>query len=65
MHYKAVPVLAVCLYLQCQLPLDEVGKFAGLFAELEARQAEYGFESYGIGITTMEEVFLPVAENGA
>ena len=51
--------------LKCQLPLSQVNAFPELFAELEANQQSYGFESYGIGITTMEEVFLRVAENGA
>eukprot|EP01048_Picozoa_sp_COSAG05_P007167 COSAG05_NODE_498_length_9248_cov_20.530003_8_plen_977_part_00 len=50
--------------LKCQLPLAEVAVFPELFAELEARQDSYGFESYGIGVTTMEEVFLRVAHEG-
>jgi ABC-type multidrug transport system ATPase subunit len=50
--------------LKCQLPLTEVSAFPALFAELEAKQQQYGFESYGIGLTNMEEVFLRVAEEG-
>jgi hypothetical protein len=48
--------------LKCQLPLAQIGAFPALFAELEANQQQYGFESYGIGLTNMEEVFLRVAE---
>eukprot|EP01043_Picozoa_sp_COSAG02_P127403 COSAG02_NODE_64766_length_259_cov_1.287500_1_plen_80_part_01 len=32
-----------------------------MFAELEAQQQQYGFDSYGIGLTNLEEVFLRVA----
>jgi ABC-type multidrug transport system ATPase subunit len=50
--------------LKCQLPLAEIGKFPALFAELDGNQQHYGIESYGIGLTNMEEVFLRVAEEG-
>lgn len=44
-----------------QLPMEEVDKFPKLFDELDARKRELGFESYGVSITTLEEVFLKVA----
>ena len=47
--------------LKFQLPLSRVSEFWPLFEELESRQDDLGFESYGIGMTTMEEVFLRVA----
>eukprot|EP01052_Picozoa_sp_SAG31_P012759 SAG31_NODE_753_length_12340_cov_8.786619_5_plen_1730_part_00 len=50
--------------LKFQLPLDRVGVFEELFADLDSRKPELGFESYGVGITTMEEVFLRVAKEG-
>lgn len=44
-----------------QLPMEEVDKFPKLFDELDARKKELNFDSYGVSITTLEEVFLKVA----
>jgi len=37
-------------------------KFPALFRELEQRKDELRIDNYGIGVTTLEEVFLKVAE---
>ncbi|XP_075758760.1 phospholipid-transporting ATPase ABCA7 isoform X2 [Pelodiscus sinensis] len=39
------------------------GAFGELFRELDARLGELGFSSYGISDTTLEEIFLRVAED--
>eukprot|EP00730_Choanoeca_flexa_P008671 TRINITY_DN12519_c2_g1_i12.p1 TRINITY_DN12519_c2_g1~~TRINITY_DN12519_c2_g1_i12.p1 ORF type:complete len:1527 (+),score=451.98 TRINITY_DN12519_c2_g1_i12:2-4582(+) len=44
------------------IPKDSVSVFPKMFEELEARQQELNIMSYGMSITTMEEVFLKVAE---
>lgn len=38
------------------LPLDGTSKFAALFQELDESLAKWGFDSYGISCTTLEEV---------
>ncbi|MES1908431.1 MAG: hypothetical protein MHM6MM_001373 [Cercozoa sp. M6MM] len=43
-----------------RLPLECSAQFPDLFDELDARQAELNFESYGVSVTTLEEVFLRV-----
>lgn len=45
-----------------QLPMDSVDRFPKLFDELDSRKKEFAIESYGVSITTLEEVFLKVAE---
>ncbi|TYZ68281.1 hypothetical protein PybrP1_002937 [[Pythium] brassicae (nom. inval.)] len=47
-----------------QLPLDSTGQFATMFEALDDRLAEFGVLSYGISVTTLEEVFIKVAEAG-
>uniref|UniRef100_A0A914PDV4 ABC transporter domain-containing protein n=1 Tax=Panagrolaimus davidi TaxID=227884 RepID=A0A914PDV4_9BILA len=44
------------------LPQKDRSKFAGLFQKLEQTQNLYGIASFGIQITTMEDVFLKVDE---
>uniref|UniRef100_A0A8V1AE68 P-type phospholipid transporter n=2 Tax=Gallus gallus TaxID=9031 RepID=A0A8V1AE68_CHICK len=41
------------------------GAFGELFRELDARLGELGISGYGISDTTLEEIFLKVAEDGA
>jgi ATP-binding cassette subfamily A (ABC1) protein 1 len=43
-----------------QLPLDCVNTFEKLFNSLDDNLDSLGIESYGISITTLEEVFLSV-----
>ncbi|KAF0736806.1 hypothetical protein Ae201684_006963 [Aphanomyces euteiches] len=47
-----------------QLPLDCSHLFAKMFAELDDKLDELGVLSYGISVTTLEEVFIKVAEIG-
>ena len=44
-----------------QLPMDKVDKFPKLFDKLDEKKKKLKFESYGVSITTLEEVFLKVA----
>ncbi|OQR91613.1 ATP-binding Cassette (ABC) Superfamily [Achlya hypogyna] len=48
-----------------QLPLDASPVFPALFATLDTDAARLGVVSYGISVTTLEEVFLTVAEQAA
>ncbi|TMW64055.1 hypothetical protein Poli38472_014172 [Pythium oligandrum] len=47
-----------------QLPLDSSSEFAGMFAELDANLSQLALLSYGVSVTTLEEVFIKVAEAG-
>lgn len=40
------------------LPSERSSEFENMFMEMNERQQELGFLSYGISVTTMEEVFL-------
>ena len=48
-----------------QLPLESTHKFQGLFDELDANLQRLGISSYGVSVTTLEEVFLNVAKIAA
>eukprot|EP01135_Chromosphaera_perkinsii_P011449 Nk52_evm25s2402 gene=Nk52_evmTU25s2402 len=48
--------------LTCVLPKSSAVSFASLLKDIDARQAELGFLSYGLSVTTLEEVFLTVGE---
>ena len=48
-----------------QLPSDATPKFQKLFDELDASLKDLGISSYGISVTTLEEVFLNVAKIAA
>jgi ATP-binding cassette subfamily A (ABC1) protein 3 len=43
-----------------QLPFAASGHFAPLFAALDANLVGLGVRSYGISVTTLEEVFIKV-----
>ncbi len=43
------------------LPLTEVEKFSDLFEQLEARPEALNVKSFGVTLTTLEEVFLKLA----
>ena len=45
-----------------QLPFTGSGFFVGLFEYLDANSEQLGVRSYGMGVTSMEEVFIKVAE---
>ena len=42
------------------MPKAESPRFAALFDELEKDRGHLGIQSYGVSVTTMEEVFLRV-----
>lgn len=42
-----------------------IDKFQAMFEELDAKKRELKYANYGISITTMEEVFLKVAQSDA
>ncbi|KAH3745165.1 ATP-binding cassette transporter subfamily A [Pelomyxa schiedti] len=44
------------------LPLAAVGSFAQLFKILDSKEERIGLESYGVTMTTLEQVFLKLAE---
>ncbi|XP_037078455.1 phospholipid-transporting ATPase ABCA1-like [Pollicipes pollicipes] len=44
------------------LPMASVSQFPELFADLEKRQTQLGVQSFGISLTTLEEVFLHLSE---
>ncbi|KAF8072728.1 Abca17 [Scenedesmus sp. PABB004] len=46
-----------------RLPKEAAGAFPALLRELEARAAALGVSSYGLSVTTLEEVFLAVADH--
>ena len=45
-----------------QLPFEEEANFEALFNGLDARRAHLGIESYGIAITSLEEVFIKIGK---
>ncbi|RLN48979.1 hypothetical protein BBJ28_00019753, partial [Nothophytophthora sp. Chile5] len=47
-----------------QLPLASSSQFASMFAEMDRRLKRLGLLSYGVSVTTLEEVFIKVAELG-
>ncbi|ETI52083.1 hypothetical protein F443_04692 [Phytophthora nicotianae P1569] len=47
-----------------QLPLHSSSKFASVFAEMDRQLGTLGLLSYGVSVTTLEEVFIKVAELG-
>jgi hypothetical protein len=47
--------------LKFRLPNDESSLFEALFFEMEENRDKHGIQSFGISLTTMEEVYLKVA----
>ncbi|KAF1329508.1 Abc transporter a family member 1, partial [Globisporangium splendens] len=45
-----------------QLPLASSSEFAPMFAEMDQQLPRLGLLSYGVSVTTLEEVFIKVAE---
>ncbi|XP_077866667.1 phospholipid-transporting ATPase ABCA3-like [Saccoglossus kowalevskii] len=45
------------------LPRENTPQFTGLFKTLEENLSSLGIDSYGISVTTMEEVFMKAGEN--
>ena len=59
---KANLLSDVSAEISFQLPINTLNMFSELFKELDERKDELGILSYGVSITTLEEVFLKVAE---
>jgi ATP-binding cassette subfamily A (ABC1) protein 3 len=51
----------ISMEIKFRLPNEQSGLFEGLFKEMEDEKAQYGIQSFGISLTTLEEVFLRVA----
>ena len=47
-----------------KLPLSQASGFAELFTKFEQQKEQLGIEQFGVSVTTMEEVFIRVAEEG-
>jgi ATP-binding cassette subfamily A (ABC1) protein 3 len=45
-----------------QLPINSSSQFASMFAKMDASLSKMGLLSYGVSVTTLEEVFIKVAE---
>ena len=58
---EAVLISKVSAEILMQLPLTAISKFPTLFGELDKNSKPLKVLSYGISITTLEEVFLKVA----
>ncbi len=50
--------------LSYRLPLAASAKFPNMFDALDSKLSALGIETYGVSVTTMEEVFLQVAAAG-
>jgi len=50
--------------LALRIPLEQSAKFPDLFEELDEKQEALGLDSWGLSVTTLEEVFLKVAHGG-
>lgn len=44
--------------LSFRLPHDSTGTFPALFDDLDSNKQKLGISSYGVSVTTMEEVFI-------
>ena len=60
---SAEKVTDVGMELSFILPSSDASKFPDLFDKLESTKASLGIGSFGVSITTMEEVFLKVGED--
>ena len=59
---EAEQVTDVAAELSFILPSSSTPSFPDLFDKMEATKAELGILSFGVSITTMEEVFMKVGE---
>lgn len=48
-----------------QLPNAAINRFKDFFIEMDSMKGELEIKSYGIGVTTLEEVFIKVGDGGA
>ena len=59
---EAEQVTDVGAELSFILPSSSTPSFPNLFDKIEANKADLGIQSFGVSITTMEEVFMKVGE---
>ncbi|CAM9216451.1 unnamed protein product [Ectocarpus fasciculatus] len=65
-HVKEATLLSnVGAEVSFQLPNDASPSFQGMLTEIDSRKTELGVNSYGLSVTTLEEVFLRVANGTA
>ncbi|CAM9216529.1 unnamed protein product, partial [Ectocarpus fasciculatus] len=65
-HVKEATLLSnVGAEVSFQLPNDASSSFQGMLTEIDSRKTELGVNSYGLSVTTLEEVFLRVANGTA
>ena len=60
---KAIKLSEVSSEVTFQLPLESSSQFKDFFYELDQSLSQLGVRSYGVGVTTLEEVFLRVAKS--
>ena len=64
--HSAVPGVAVSSNVSgemaLRLPLGQEERFAALFAEFDERREHFGLQTYSLSMSTLEEVFLRLAE---
>eukprot|EP00903_Cladosiphon_okamuranus_P016293 g15025.t1 len=65
-HVKEATLLSnVGAEVSFQLPNDASSSFQRMLTEIDSRKAELGVDCYGLSVTTLEEVFLRVANGTA
>ena len=63
LHVPTAVVLSnVGTEISFQMPHDMVSKFADMFREIDDQKTALGVDSYSISLTTMEEVFMKIAD---
>nr|XP_024376526.1 ATP-binding cassette sub-family A member 1-like isoform X3 [Physcomitrium patens]XP_024376527.1 ATP-binding cassette sub-family A member 1-like isoform X3 [Physcomitrium patens] len=64
-HYvpQAIPLSSAGGEISFQLPSSNKAAFSQLFQELEGKLGAFSVSSYGVSMTTLEEVFLRLADN--
>lgn len=58
----AIKLSEVSSEISYQLPNAAIGRFKDFFTEMDEKKAELEIKSYGIGVTTLEEVFIKVGD---
>lgn len=56
--------LAAAAEVSFQLPMDASSSFKGLFEQLDDQLEQLHVETYGMSVTTLEEVFVKIVRGG-
>ena len=59
---NAIKLSEVSSEISYQLPDSAINKFKEFFIEMDKNKEELEIKSYGIGVTTLEEVFIKVGD---